>query len=135
MSEEREIKAAIPTYYSFIITGLTEIRELWAVGKTVRALKYAFLLSTFLPPSIKKEISPERVRVQNLIEKTYENKGYCFNTIWQYSEIALQKIANAEIEPFLDKFVNLLDNNNLLTQQYGVPTRKGSLENIGRALQ
>jgi hypothetical protein len=134
MTEEKEIKSVIPSYYSFIMTGLTELREIWAVKRYVDALNYALNLSTFLPTKLKQQIAEDKQRIKEQlksVESISENK---YDKMIEKAQWKTRKIAIAELEPFVDKMIKLLDSENLLTQQYGIPTRKRDLKSIGDAL-
>ncbi len=134
MTEEREIKSVIPSYYSFIMTGLTELREIWAVKRYVDALYYALNLSTFLPTKLKQQIEEEKRKIQNQLKTVESISENSYDKAVEKAQWKTRKIAIAELEPFVDKMIKLLDSENLLTQQYGIPTRKRELKNIGDAL-
>jgi hypothetical protein len=134
MTEEREIKSVIPSYYSFIMTGLTELREIWAVKRYVDALYYALNLSTFLPTKLKQQIEEDKGRIKKQLKSIESTRENGYDKALEKTQWKTRKIAIDELEPFIDKMIQLLDSENLLTQQYGIPTRKRELKNIGDAL-
>jgi hypothetical protein len=130
MSEDAEIKGVIPSYYGFLITGITQLREYWARKMYIEALDYALELTNFLPNKIKKEIAESKALI---VKKLAGNIPENANTLYALQRAKDQnayRIARQELEPFVDKMISLLDSNRLLTQQYGVPTRARSMKDF-----
>jgi len=130
MSEDAEIKGVIPSYYGFLITGITQLREYWAKKMFIEALDYAIELTVFLPNKVKNELAKERAEI---LIKLSNNSPTHANTLYGMQRARdrnAYRIAAKELEPFVDKIIRLLDNNRLLTQQYGVPTRARSMKDF-----
>jgi hypothetical protein len=130
MTEDAEIKAVIPSYYGFLITGITQLREYWARKMYTEALDYALELTNFLPTKIKEQLKEDK---EKIITKLGTNSPINANTLYRV-EMARSKqayhIAARELEPFVDKIIRLLDQNHLLTEKYGVPTRARGMKDF-----
>jgi glutathionyl-hydroquinone reductase len=120
MSEDAEIKSIIPNYYNLIIDKLNKIYDAWDKNLTNLALSRALKLIPFLPRKLKKQLNPEKTRISTELQNGIKD---------------IKKIAEKELEPLVDKITDNLDEAHLLTQNYGIPTRKSSIENIGKALE
>jgi hypothetical protein len=116
MSDETEIRGVIPTYYGFLISGITQLREYWARKQHVEALYYAMELTTFLPNKIKEKIEPEKKRIQAKLLKNLPSSSSSIYAAQRDTNNIVYRISMIELEPFVDKIIRLLDENNLLTQ-------------------
>lgn len=130
MTENAEIKAVIPSYYGFLITGITQLREYWAKKMYIEALDYAMELTNFLPSKIKDELKEEKEKIR---KKLLNNAPINTNSVYARERTRtkeIYQIAAKELEPFVDKIIRLLDQNHLLTEKYGVPTRERSMKDF-----
>lgn len=114
-----EIKGVIPTYYGFLISGITQIREFWSKKQFTEALYYAMEITTFLPNKIKDKIEPERQRIQAKLLKNIPSSSSSIYSAQRDTNNIVYRISMIELEPFVDKIIRLLDENNLLTQDWG----------------
>lgn len=128
MSVDAEIKGVIPSYYGFLITGLTQIREYWAKRMYVEGMEYALHFTTFLPRKIKKALSEEKQRITLKLTGNSKGRVHNFYELQKSRSKYAYMIAAQELEPYMDKMTTLLDENHLLTQQYGVPTKARSMK-------
>lgn len=130
MNDDPEIKGVIPSYYGFLITGITAIREYWAKKQFVEAINYAMNLTTFLPNKIKKELIAEKEKIHREMSVNLRFNSNDITAARKAHDRLVFQVAAKELEPFMDKVISLLDQNNLLTQQYGVPTRSRSMKDF-----
>lgn len=117
MNDDPEIKGVIPSYYGFLITGITAIREYWAKKQFVEAINYAMNLTTFLPNKIKKELIMDKKKIRRKMTAKFRSNNPYLEGVKIRRDKNTRDIAELELEPFMDKIISLLDKNNLLTQQ------------------
>ena len=130
MSEDAEIRGVIPNYYVFIMGRLNRIAELEDLNNLPLALDTALKAIKYLPRKLKKQIDPEKTRIQKRITSEAQTEGYFENTNIRAINHILRQISREEEEAFVDKITTLLDAEHLLTQSYGVPTRARGMNDI-----
>lgn len=135
MSEEYEIKGVIPNYYAFIIDKLNRIAEAEIYHNYPQALHISLNLAKYLPRKLKQQIQPEKDRIENRLHKEAKVSGF-FRDSMRRQASQLEIIIAKEEEPqFVDRITTLLDEAHLLTQSYGIPTRKAELKDLGEKLK
>jgi Fe2+ transport system protein B len=134
MTEDAEIRGVIPNYYAFIMGRLNRIAALEDIDNLTLALDCALKSIKYLPRKLKNQIREEYERIQNRIKNEAQSSGYFSNTINKEIEKAMKRIALEEENNFVNKITTLLDQEHLLTQSYGIPTRSRSMGDIQKTV-
>jgi hypothetical protein len=134
MSEDAEIKGVIPNYYVFIMGRLNRIAALEDIGNLPLALDCALKTVKYLPRKLKNQIIEEKKKIQKRIATEAKSTEYFCNTSKRDVEAKMRKIALDEEETFVDKITTLLDQEHLLTQNYGIPTKARGMGDIQRTV-
>lgn len=132
---ETEIRGVIPNYYGLMIDKLNRIYDAWDKNDTYTALQRALKLCSFMPRKIKTELDPEKERIQKRLSSVSTITGYDMAIVKEKVMARLKQISNEELEKFVTTITDQLDENRLLTQGYGVPTRKTELKTLGDVLR
>jgi hypothetical protein len=130
MSEDAEIKGVIPNYYNLIIDKLNKIYEAWDNNNINIALFRTLKLIPFLPRKIKNQLNPERIRIQKDLDAISQTNGFNFSNAQEKVMYKVKTISIKEFEPLIDKVTSLLDQEHLLTQNYGIPTKSRSMKDL-----
>lgn len=134
MSEDAEIKGVIPNYYNLIIDKLNKIYEAWDNNNQTLALTRAMRLIPFLPRKIKKQIIQDKDNIQKQFDAISGTKGYNLSNAAELANYRIKMIAVKEVEPFINKLTDLLDQEHLLTQSYGIPTKARGMGDIQKTV-
>lgn len=134
MSEDAEIRGVIPNYYAFIIDKLNRIYDAEDKNNYPLALDRALKLTKFLPRKLKKEIVEDVKRIRQRLITEAKIDGYFLDSMLKERNKIVYNIAYQEEDKFMDKMTSLLDQEHLLTQSYGIPTRARSMGDIQRTV-
>ena len=93
------------------------------------ALDLALKLTVFLPRKLKFKINIEKDRINKRIN-SITITSYHRNLIDRELQRVAKRVANEELEAFVDKITTLLDENRMLTQSFGLPTISHSMKDL-----
>lgn len=135
MSEDAEIKNVIPPYYGLIIDKLNRIFFLWdEVQDEIAALQCAIRLVLFLPRKLKKQLETQTTEIQKELDKASNGVGYNLIVANQRINNATSFVAHKHLAKYVNTITNLLDQEHMLTQSYGIPTRARSMGDIQKTV-
>lgn len=129
MTENAEIKGVIPNYYSFIIDKLNRIANYEIERNYPMALHTALNLAKYLPRKLKNQLQPD---ITEITEKLANIKvsEYNQNALRKAMDTQIYKISKEAEPKLIDKITTLLDQEHLLTQSYGIPTKSRSMKDF-----
>lgn len=134
MSEDAEIRGVIPTYYSFIVEKLNRIYDAWDKNDFYSALLRSIRLVSFLPRKIKKQILPEKKRIELKLIQAQSIKGRDFNSTQMLLQQRVRQVAMEEVGNFVNLITEMLDQEGLLVMKHGVPTVARGMGDIQRTV-
>jgi hypothetical protein len=135
MTENAEIRNVIPPYYGFIIDKLNRIFYLWDEAQNeALALRCALRLTKFLPRKLKNQLREETDKIKTELEIASKGIGYNFQTANRNINQSLAIVAHKYLENYVNKLTDLLDQEHMLTQSYGIPTRSRGMGDIQRTV-
>jgi hypothetical protein len=134
MSEDAEIRGVIPNYYAFIMGRLNRIAALEDAGNLTEALECAIQSTKYLPRKLKKQIDEEQKRITKRLRTEAHSNEWFGNMRKKETAAIFQQIAEEEEEGFVDRITTLLDQEHLLTQSYGIPTKARSMGDIQKTV-
>ena len=134
MSENSEIRGVIPNYYSFIVDKLNKIAEAENAFNYPLALHIAMNLTRYLPRKLKNQINPDVIRIRERQLRELRTSGYFQSSMNRQLHQKEHMIASQEEPVLIDKLTTLLDQEHLLTQSYGIPTRSKSMGDIQKTV-
>jgi len=105
---------ALPYYTAFLMDKVNKIYDAWDLENITLALRRATRLVAFLPRKMKKEMLEDVEDIEKAMMKAYRVKGVDFHTDQLARNREARRVASLYLEPFVNKLMDLLDENDYL---------------------
>jgi len=105
---------ALPYYTAFLMDKVNKIYDAWDLEDITLALRRATRLVAFLPRKMKKEMEADVEDIEKDMMKAYRVKGVDFHTDQLARNREARRVASLYLEPFVNKLMDLLDDNHYL---------------------
>ena len=105
---------ALPYYTAFLMDKVNKIYDAWDSEDITLALRRATRLVAFLPRKMKKEMLEDVEDIEKDMMKAYRVKGVDFHTDQLARNREARRVASLYLEPFVNKLIDLLDENHYL---------------------